>query len=132
LIEKSRIIKKTEAESINTSRRKQRGLPISQSIPSPDLNIVVDLQAFRKTLSTLQAHVDDLDRLKAQHYQDILEHEAQVWNTVMDKVCTQDECSLPPVYMLFRPQCLFARHSTYLKDSVPSRELQILRYLHYI
>jgi len=29
LIEKSRIIKKTEAESINTSRRKQRGLPIS-------------------------------------------------------------------------------------------------------
>jgi hypothetical protein len=101
-------------------------------MPRADLNIVVDLQAFRRTLSTLQAHVDDLDRLKAQHYQDILEHEVQVWNTVMDKVCAHDEYPLPPVDMLFRPQCLFARHSTYLKDSVPSRELQILRYPHYI
>lgn len=68
LVEKSKIIKKTEAESVATSRRKQR-----------------DLQAFRKTLSALQAHVDDLDRLKAQHYQEIFAHEIQVWNVVMDK-----------------------------------------------
>jgi hypothetical protein len=64
-----------------------------------DLNIVVDLQAFRKTLSALQAHVDDLDRLKAQHYQDILEHEVQVWNTVMDKVYSQDMCPPPTQYL---------------------------------
>ncbi|PVG04055.1 hypothetical protein CPB86DRAFT_721580 [Serendipita vermifera] len=68
LLEKSKIIKQTEAESINTGRRKQR-----------------DLQTFRKTLATLQNHVDDLDRLKAAHYQQILEHEVDVWNRVLDK-----------------------------------------------
>jgi hypothetical protein len=47
---------------------------------------IVDLQAFRRTLAALQAHVDDLDRLKAAHYQQILEHEIQVWDNVMDKV----------------------------------------------
>ncbi|CAG7855136.1 SubName: Full=Related to IVY1-phospholipid-binding protein {ECO:0000313/EMBL:CCA68894.1} [Serendipita indica DSM 11827] len=68
LLEKSKVIKQTEAESISTGRRKQR-----------------DLQAFKKTLSALQAHVDDLDRLKAAHYQSILEHEAKVWDVVLDK-----------------------------------------------
>ncbi|KAG8784274.1 hypothetical protein FRC15_003585 [Serendipita sp. 397] len=77
LLEKSKLIKQTEAESMNTSRRKQR-----------------DLQAFKRTLAALQTHVDDLDRLKAQHYVQILEHEAEVWNTVLDKTALAVRSSL--------------------------------------
>ncbi|KAG8834816.1 hypothetical protein FRC17_006924, partial [Serendipita sp. 399] len=84
LMEKSKLIKQTEAESISTSRRKQRG-ESSNSQHRWYSYIYVDIHAFKRTLAALQAHVDDLDRLKAQHYMQILEHEAEVWNTVLDK-----------------------------------------------
>ena len=46
-----------------------------------------DLQTFREALAVLQRQVDDLDELKARHYQEIVEHEEEVWDFVQGKVC---------------------------------------------
>lgn len=46
-----------------------------------------DLQSFREALQVLQRQVDDLDELKARHYQEIMEHEEEVWDFVQGKVC---------------------------------------------
>jgi hypothetical protein len=46
-----------------------------------------DLQTFREALAILQRQVDELDDLKAQHYQNIIEHEEEVWDVVQGKVC---------------------------------------------
>ncbi len=35
----------------------------------------------------LQRQVDELDELKARHYQEIVEHEEEVWDFVQGKVC---------------------------------------------
>ena len=35
----------------------------------------------------LQRQVDELDDLKVQHYQEIVEHEEEVWDFVQGKVC---------------------------------------------
>jgi hypothetical protein len=45
-----------------------------------------NLQTFREALFVLQRQVDELDALKAQHYQEILEHEEEVWDAVQGKV----------------------------------------------
>ena len=34
----------------------------------------------------LQRQVDDLDELKANHYQEIMEHEEEIWDFVQGKV----------------------------------------------
>jgi hypothetical protein len=34
----------------------------------------------------LQRQVDDLDQLKSQHYEEIIEHEEEVWDVVQGKV----------------------------------------------
>lgn len=34
----------------------------------------------------LQRQVDDLDELKAHHYQEIMEHEEEIWDVVQGKV----------------------------------------------
>lgn len=34
----------------------------------------------------MQRQVDDLDELKTTHYQEIVEHEEQVWDSVQSKV----------------------------------------------
>ncbi|KAG0705441.1 hypothetical protein DFH29DRAFT_1031170 [Suillus ampliporus] len=67
LREKSEIIRQTEMSNMN---KKQR-----------------NLQSFREALVVLQRQVDDLDGLKAQHYQEIMEHEEEVWDVVQGKVC---------------------------------------------
>jgi len=36
----------------------------------------------------LQRQVDDLDELKANHYQEIMEHEEEIWDFVQGKVCS--------------------------------------------
>ena len=36
----------------------------------------------------LQRQVDDLDELKAHHYQEIMEHEEEIWDFVQGKVCS--------------------------------------------
>ncbi|KAI0637857.1 hypothetical protein C8Q77DRAFT_1048559 [Trametes polyzona] len=67
LREKSRIIRQTEMGNM-----KQKGR---------------NLQSFREALSVLQKQVDELDELKARHYQEIVEHEEEVWDFVQGKVC---------------------------------------------
>ena len=47
----------------------------------------IDLQSFREALAVLQKQVDDLDELKARHYEEIVEHEEEVWDFVQGKVC---------------------------------------------
>ncbi|ELU43162.1 hypothetical protein AG1IA_02802 [Rhizoctonia solani AG-1 IA] len=58
--EKSRLIQKTEAD-----------------------NMRVDLNSFRAALASLQAQVNDLDKLKSDYYQQVLEHEQQIWDGVL-------------------------------------------------
>jgi len=67
LREKSRVIRDTEIRSMN---RKER-----------------NLQSFRDALTILQRQVDELDELKVSHYQEIIEHEEEVWDVVQGKVC---------------------------------------------
>ncbi|KAG9002820.1 hypothetical protein FRB94_003623 [Tulasnella sp. JGI-2019a] len=69
LIDRSRVIRQTEKESLLTGRRRQR-----------------DLASFRQALSILQAQVDDLDRLKSDYYESVLMHEENVWDAVLGKV----------------------------------------------
>ena len=45
------------------------------------------MQSFREALQVLQRQVEDLDELKATHYQEIVEHEEEVWDVVQGKVC---------------------------------------------
>jgi len=45
-----------------------------------------NLQSFRAALTGLQRQVDDLDQLKSQHYEEIIEHEEEVWDVVQGKV----------------------------------------------
>ena len=45
-----------------------------------------DLQTFREALFILQRQVDELDALKVHHYEEILEHEEEVWDAVQGKV----------------------------------------------
>ncbi|KAF8271779.1 hypothetical protein EI94DRAFT_1720001 [Lactarius quietus] len=66
LREKSHIIRETEMRNMN---RKER-----------------NLQSFREALTVLQRQVDDLDQLKSQHYEEIIEHEEEVWDVVQGKV----------------------------------------------
>ncbi|TFK43166.1 hypothetical protein BDQ12DRAFT_718409 [Crucibulum laeve] len=67
LREKSQVIRDTEMRSMN---RKER-----------------NLQSFREALAVLQRQVDDLDELKVSHYEEIIEHEEEVWEVVQAKVC---------------------------------------------
>ncbi|KAG9084290.1 hypothetical protein FRC06_004135 [Ceratobasidium sp. 370] len=69
LTEKSRIIRKTEADNMRVGRKKLR-----------------DLNSFRAALATLQAQVNDLDKLKSEYYQQVLEHEQNVWDGVLGNV----------------------------------------------
>ncbi|KAG8692474.1 hypothetical protein FRC08_009747 [Ceratobasidium sp. 394] len=69
LTEKSRLIRKTEADNMRVGRKKLR-----------------DLNSFRAALATLQAQVNDLDKLKSEYYQQVLEHEQNVWNGVLGSV----------------------------------------------
>ncbi|CCM03400.1 uncharacterized protein FIBRA_05531 [Fibroporia radiculosa] len=67
LREKSNIIRQTE---MGNMKRKGR-----------------NLQTFREALAVLQRQVEELDDLKAQHYEEIIEHEEEVWDFVQGKVC---------------------------------------------
>ncbi|TFK76131.1 hypothetical protein BDN72DRAFT_954642 [Pluteus cervinus] len=74
LKEKSQTIRLTEMRNLN---RKQR-----------------NLQSFREALAMLQRQVDELDELKAAHYQSIMEHEEEVWDAVQGKVCVMVRSTL--------------------------------------
>ncbi|KDQ64821.1 hypothetical protein JAAARDRAFT_52752 [Jaapia argillacea MUCL 33604] len=66
LREKSRFIRDTEMSNMHKKGR--------------------NLQSFREALTVLQRQVDELDELKGQHYQEVLEHEEEVWDVVQGKV----------------------------------------------
>lgn len=63
------------------------------------MNLCVDLQSFREALAILQRQVDDLDDLKKAHYQDIMDHEEEVWDVVQSKVLLPLCCA--PLYAQF-------------------------------
>ncbi|KAI0921499.1 hypothetical protein AcW1_004543 [Taiwanofungus camphoratus] len=67
LHEKSNIIRQTEMGNLKKKGR--------------------NLQTFREALTVLQRQVDELDELKEQHYEEIIEHEEEVWDFVQGKVC---------------------------------------------
>lgn len=45
------------------------------------------MQSFREALTLLQLQVEELDVLKVQHYQEICDHEEEVWDSVQGGVC---------------------------------------------
>ncbi|THV03321.1 hypothetical protein K435DRAFT_747984 [Dendrothele bispora CBS 962.96] len=96
LREKSEIIKQTERRNLN---RKER-----------------NLQSFREALVVLQRQVDDLDELKANHYQEIMEHEEEVWDVVQGKVCLMVRSSLD----------IFDRFTAKASDPIIEPMLQIV------
>lgn len=53
------------------------------------------MQSFREVLAVLQRQVDELDELKLAHYQEIVEHEEEVWDVVQGKVCGPSLLCLP-------------------------------------
>ncbi|EJT97644.1 hypothetical protein DACRYDRAFT_119306 [Dacryopinax primogenitus] len=69
LTELSLQIRATEAANIRHGLKRQR-----------------DLTSFRTALSTLQAQVDALDRLKAEYYTSVLSFEEETWDTVLSRV----------------------------------------------
>ncbi|KAB5593397.1 hypothetical protein CTheo_3135 [Ceratobasidium theobromae] len=69
LTDKSRLIRKTEADNMRVGRKKLR-----------------DLNSFRAALATLQAQVNDLDKLKSDYYQQVLVHEQRTWDGVLGNV----------------------------------------------
>lgn len=71
---------------------KQKGRSESQAstyinVFQQGINLHLDLQTFREALAVLQKQVDELDELKGRHYQEIVEHEEEVWDFVQGKVC---------------------------------------------
>lgn len=85
-----------EAENLYFGKNKQRGIFTYRSVHYCIFYHVtpIDLRSFRQALSTLQAELDDLDRLKVAHYQQVLDHEQEVWDVVSGKVCLVVRSSL--------------------------------------
>jgi hypothetical protein len=76
----------TQGNSFATNRRTDKiGI-------NADLDL--DLQNFRETLGSLQKQVDELDELKIAHYQEIVDHEEQVWDEVQSKARLISRASL--------------------------------------
>lgn len=91
--EKSQKIRETEAENMRVGRKKQRGglrcnRHCSYLACFTDCSklCISDLTSFRRALLLLQSQVDDLDRIKADFYQEVLEGEEENWNTIAGKV----------------------------------------------
>ena len=61
--EKAILIRDTETRNIKLGRKKQR-----------------DLASFRRALTELQSHVNDLDNLKIDHYMEVYESEQEIWS----------------------------------------------------
>lgn len=67
--DKSKQLKEAEARNNRAGRKKER-----------------DLNSFRRALAELQSHVDAIDELKAQYYNEVLDAEQQVWQFIESKV----------------------------------------------
>lgn len=44
------------------------------------------MSSFRRALAELQAHVNDLDNLKVEHYSEVYEYEQEMWELIASKV----------------------------------------------
>jgi hypothetical protein len=87
--------------------RKQRSKSYRLPRSSRALTYTIDLQSFREALAVLQRQVDELDDLKASHYQEILEHEEEVWDVVQNKVCSSKIYTyIYPCLQQPRPTCI--------------------------
>ena len=88
LREKSQVIRDTEMRNMNRKERSMClyiNLKIQLSFWSLSSSFT-DLQSFREALAILQRQVDELDKLKISHYEEIIEHEEEVWDVVQGKV----------------------------------------------
>ncbi|CAK5276021.1 unnamed protein product [Mycena citricolor] len=99
LKDKSQIIRDTEMRNMNKKER--------------------NLQSFREALTVLQRQVDDLDDLKVAHYQEIVEHEEEVWNVVQGKVhlAYQMICALAKPFKI----CIVVRSTMDVFDKFTSK-----------
>ena len=90
---------------------KQKGRSGFHSFPFPEPPLICapDLQSFREALAVLQRQVDELDELKASHYQAIVEHEEEVWDFVQGKVCLVVRSTLD-VFDRFTSKAYVASH----------------------
>ncbi|KAJ1036075.1 hypothetical protein NDA18_000221 [Ustilago nuda] len=66
---RSKELKQAEARNNRAGRKKER-----------------DLNSFRRALAELQSHVDAIDQLKAQYYNEVLDAEQEVWQFIESKV----------------------------------------------
>lgn len=62
-------IRRTEADNMKIGRRRKR-----------------DLNQFRQALADLQRQVDELDAIKLNYHEEVLESEEEAWDTVLGKV----------------------------------------------
>ena len=88
LREKSRIIRQTEMENMNVGKKKNRSKFTRNTICAAwnwDIRHT-DLQTFREALAVLQRQVEELDEMRLAHYQEVMEHEEEVWDIVQGKV----------------------------------------------
>ena len=81
-----------------------------------------DLQSFREALFILQHQVDELDKLKISHYEEIIEHEEEVWDVVQGKVSSYTQAvSLPLLISISRSVWWSGQLWTFSTDSPPKR-----------
>lgn len=81
---------------------------------------MIDLKNFREALAVLQSQVDQLDQLKASHYQEIIEHEEEVWNVVQNKVGFFPTKVCIPIYDNFKI-CVVVRSEMDVFDRFTSK-----------
>lgn len=107
LLEKSRVIRQLESRNMNRKQRSKSMLTMTRF----DFSIVVlDMQSFREALTLLQRQVEELDYLKIQHYQEIVDHEEEIWDSVQGNVCCiVSDCTTPT---LSKPQVSLTVRST--------------------
>jgi len=86
LRERSGIIRDLEKRNFNI-RRGERSMFLELSLSLCAHFTFSGMQMFRDALITLQRQVDALDDMKAEHYEQIIEHEEEVWDVVQGKVC---------------------------------------------
>ncbi|KDN43794.1 hypothetical protein K437DRAFT_237021 [Tilletiaria anomala UBC 951] len=77
ILEKSRMLKETEARNMKLGSKGGRGKGAEGGR---------DLNSFRRALAELQRQVDELDELKADYYNEVLESEQEMWEFIQSKV----------------------------------------------
>jgi hypothetical protein len=84
---KAKLIRETESRNVKLGKKKLRGS--SLSLYSKRILWTMrrtDLSSFRRALAELQAHVNDLDNLKIEHYSEVYEYEQEMWDLIASKV----------------------------------------------